>query len=150
MKIFILMAVNRPRETFFGESSETSIIPMRHIGFVNALVKVDPRVILNPNIYYTNQAKASEFMVGLNANYDLGNSGEKQLIAGLYYRNGDAIIPMLGFEIKNIRFTFSYDATTSPLRNFNNMQGAQEMSLIKKGFYNETGSASKAVLCPRF
>ncbi len=142
--------VNRPRESFFSGTADASLIPMRHIGFINALLKVDPRVIINPNIYYTRQAKASEMMLGLNANYDLGNSGEKQLIAGLYYRSGDAVIPMLGFEIKNIRFTFSYDATTSALSNFNNMQGAQEMSLVKKGFYNESSNASRAVLCPKF
>ena len=99
---------------------------MRHIGFLNALLKVNDRVIINPNIYYTNQAGSSEFVMGLNANYNLsGEGGEKQLIAGLYYRTGDAVIPMVGFEIKNIRFTFSYDATTSALRNFNNFRGAE-------------------------
>lgn len=140
--------VNRPKETFFSSSADSSRIPMRHIGFLNALVKVNPRVIINPNVYYTLQAKAHEFMLGLNANYDLSNSGEKQLIAGLYYRSGDAVIPMLGFEIKNIRFTFSYDATVSSLSNFNNAQGAQELSLIKKGFY--PSSSGRAVLCPKF
>ncbi len=142
--------VNRPQETFFSNSADSSRIPMRHIGFVNALLKVNDRVILNPNVYYTNQAKASEFMIGLNANYNLSNAGEKQLIAGLYYRGGDAIIPMVGFEIKNIRFTFSYDATVSSLRNFNNMRGAEEFNLIKKGFYNQASGNTRQVLCPSF
>jgi type IX secretion system PorP/SprF family membrane protein len=142
--------VNRPRETFFSSAADSSTIPMRHIGFANALIKVNDRVILNPNVYYTTQAKASEFMLGMNANYNLSNAGEKQLIAGLYYRSGDAVIPMIGFEVKNIRFTFSYDATTSPLRNFNNMQGAQEFNLIKRGFYNQSNGDTRAVLCPRF
>ncbi len=139
--------VNRPQETFFTESADSSRIAMRHIGFLNALLKVNNRWILNPNAYYTNQAKASAFMLGLTANYNLSGDGEKQLIAGLYYRNGDAVIPMLGFEINNIRFTFSYDATTSSLKNFNNMQGAQEFNLMKKGFYNEV---TRQALCPKF
>lgn len=147
---YSIQHVNRPQETFFSNSSDSSRIPMRHIGFVNALLKVNDRVILNPNVYYTNQAKSSEFMLGLNANYNLSDAGEKQLIAGVYYRAGDAVIPMVGFEIQNIRFTFSYDATTSALSNFNNMQGAQELSLLKKGFYTETSSAARHVLCPRF
>jgi type IX secretion system PorP/SprF family membrane protein len=140
--------VNRPQETFFTESPDSSRIPMRHIAFINALLKVNDRVIINPNIYYSNQAKSHELMLGLNANYNLSGAGEKQLIAGLYYRSGDAVVPMLGFEISNIRFTFSYDVTTSPLRNFNNSQGAQEFNLMKKGFYSEPGA--RQVLCPRF
>jgi len=141
--------VNGPQETFFSGSADSSRIPRRHIGFINALLKVNDRVIINPNIYYTNQAKASEFVLGLNANYNLaGEGGEKQLIAGLYYRGGDALIPMVGFEIKNIRFTFSYDVTTSALNNFNNFQGAQEFNVMKKGFYSE--SDSRQVMCPKF
>lgn len=141
--------VNGPQETFFSGSPDSSRIPRRHIGFINALLKVNDRVIINPNIYYTNQAKASEFVMGLNANYNLsGEGGEKQLIAGLYYRGGDALIPMIGFEIKNIRFTFSYDVTTSALSNFNNMQGAQEFNVMKKGFYSETDT--RQVICPKF
>ena len=143
--------VNRPQETFFTGSPDSSRIPMRHIAFINALLKVDDRVIINPNIYYTSQARSSEFVLGLNANYNLsGEGGEKQLIAGLYYRAGDAVIPMLGFEIKNIRFTFSYDATTSTLRNFNNFQGANEFNIIKKGYYGESSGDVRQVFCPRF
>lgn len=124
---------------------------MRHIGFVNALLKVNDRVIINPNVYYTNQAKSSELVMGLNANYNLaGEGGEMQLIAGLYYRAGDAVVPMLGFEIKNIRFTFSYDATVSALNNFNNFQGASEFNIIKKGFYSDNNGDSRQVFCPKF
>lgn len=143
--------VNRPQETFFSEATDSSRIAMRHIGFLNALLKVNDRVIINPNIYYTNQAKSSELMFGLNANYNLsGDGGEKQLIAGLYYRAGDALIPMVGFELRNVRFTFSYDATISALHNFNNFQGASEFNIMKKGFYNESVRDSRQVMCPRF
>lgn len=87
-------------------------------------------------------------MLGMNANYNLSGAGEKQLLAGVYYRQGDAIVPMVGFEISNIRFTFSYDVTTSGLSNFNNSQGAQEFNLMKRGFYPNAGS--RQVLCPTF
>lgn len=147
---YSIQHINRPRETFFSGPPDSTRIPLRHIGFINALIKVNDRVILNPNIYYTNQAKSSELMLGLNANYNLSGAGEKQLLAGIYYRTGDAIIPMIGFEIKNIRFTFSYDVTTSSLRNFNNSKGADEFSLIKKGFYNESNASTRSVLCPKF
>ena len=111
---------------------------------------MNDNVILNPNVYYTTQAKSSELVMGMNGAYNLSGDGETQLIGGVYYRSGDALIPMLGFEIKKLRFTFSYDATTSSLRNFNNSQGAQEFNLIKQGFYNQTNGNTRQVVCPRF
>lgn len=140
--------VNRPRETFFDDQTSDGTIPMRHIGFLNALVKVSPDLILNPNVYYTNHAKASELVMGLNGSYNLSGAGEMQLIGGVYYRYKDAFIPTAGFEVSNLRFIFSYDATTSELKNFNRSRGALEVSILKKGFYSE-GNVRQA-MCPSF
>lgn len=143
--------VNRPTETFFSSNADTSRISMRHIGFVNAILKVNDRVIINPAAYYTNQAKSSELVFGLNANYNLaGLGGDTQLIAGFFYRAGDAVVPMVGFEIKHLRFIFSYDVTTSALNNFNNLQGASEFNVMKKGYYSEATGDTRQVICPRF
>ena len=140
--------VNRPKETFFNDLTNAGRIPMRHIGFFNAIVKVNDRVIINPNAYFSTQAKASELVVGLNGNYNLSEFGEKQLIGGLYYRLGDAVVPMVGVEVNSIRFTFSYDATVSSLNKFNNYRGASEISIIKKGFYPQ--HQDRATMCPSF
>ena len=142
--------LNRPQETFFSGPVDSSRVRVRHIGFLNALLKISDRLIINPNMYYTNQSKSSELLLGMNANYNLSESGDKQFIIGLYYRAGDSVIPMVGFELNNIRFTFSYDATTSSLNTFNNMRGANEFSVIKKGFYNESNSSTHQVFCPKF
>jgi type IX secretion system PorP/SprF family membrane protein len=138
--------VNRPKETFFSDSTNNGRIPMRHIGFVNALLKVKDNIIINPNIFFSTQAKSYELVFGLNANYNLSGAGEKQLIFGAYYRLGESIVPMVGIELNNVRFTFSYDVTMSSLRNFNNSRGASELSILKKGFYGEKGD----ILCPHF
>jgi type IX secretion system PorP/SprF family membrane protein len=140
--------VNRPKETFFNDNINAGRIPMRHIGFLNAILKVNDRVIINPNAYFTTQARASELVVGLNGNYNLSETGDKQLVAGLYYRLGDAIAPMVGFELKNTKFTFSYDATLSSLNKFNNYRGALEFSIVKKGFYAQRGNRQS--MCPTF
>jgi type IX secretion system PorP/SprF family membrane protein len=138
--------VNRPKETFFNDLSNNGRIPMRHIGFINAILKMNDKVIINPNVYYTNQAKGSELIFGLNANYNLSEFGEKQLLFGAYYRLGDAIVPMVGIELNNVRFTFSYDVTMSSLRNFNGGRGGSELSILKKGYYGEKGD----IICPHF
>ncbi len=147
---YSIQHVNHPLETFFSSNADSARLPLRHIGYVNALLRVEDRVIINPNIYYTYQAGASELMGGINANYKLTPDGDKQLIAGLYYRLGDAVIPMLGFQLKNIKFTFSYDATVSALQNFNNMRGANEMNITNYGYYNQYNSDTRKVLCPKF
>ncbi len=140
--------VNKPKESFFDDNTGGGKIPIRQIGFVNAILKVNPRVIINPNIYFTTQARSIELNGGINANYNLSEYGESQLIAGLYYRYKDAIIPTIGFETKGTAFTFSYDATTSSLKTFNNYRGAAEFSIVKKGFY--PGNSDRQTLCPKF
>lgn len=140
--------INKPRESFFEDAGSRGIIPMRHIAFVNAILRVAPRVIISPNAYYTNQAKSSEFVLGTIANFNLSEFGETQLIAGAYYRYGDAVIPVVGFEAGNIRFTFSYDVTMSGLNKYNNYRGASEFNLIKSGFYPT--NSDRQTLCPKF
>ncbi len=145
---YSIQHVNRPRETFFSDNTNNGIIPMRHIGFINAILKVHDRVIINPNAYFTTQANATELVFGLNANYNLSEFGEKQLIAGMYYRLGDAIVPMVGLETGALKFTFSYDATLQSLNKFNAYRGAAEFSIIKKGFFSE--NQDRQSLCPSF
>ena len=140
--------VNRPRETFFDSKTNDGIVPMRHIGFANAILKVNENVIINPNVYYSNQANAQEIVGGLRANYNLSESGEFQVMGGAYYRYKDAVIPVAGLVVNDYEFTFSYDVTTSSLKNYNNGRGALEFSLIKKGFYPNAGD--RKTMCPKF
>ncbi|HVZ96014.1 MAG TPA: PorP/SprF family type IX secretion system membrane protein [Chitinophagaceae bacterium] len=146
---YSIQHVNQAKETFFEDPSSDQI-SMRHIAFLNGLFRVADKVIINPNIYFTTQAGASEFELGMNAAYNLTEHGEKQIIAGLYYRYTDAVIPMVGLEVNNIRFTFSYDVTVSSLKNYNYSMGANEFNLLKKGFYNEYQGDRRQSLCPVF
>lgn len=145
---YSIQHVNRPKETFFNDNTTNGRIPMRHTGFVNAILKLNDRVIVNPNAYFSTQAKATELVLGINANYNLSQFGEKQLLAGVYYRLADAIVPMVGFQLKNIQFAFSYDVTLSGLSKYNGYRGASEFSIIKKGFYPE--NADRQSICPSF
>jgi type IX secretion system PorP/SprF family membrane protein len=141
--------VNRPKETFF-EDGESSRLDARQIGFLNAILKMSDNVIINPAAYYTTMAGASELIFGLNADYNLSGDGSKIITAGLFYRYGDAFIPTVGLQINNIRFTFSYDVTTSSLKNFNHSFGSDEFNLLNKGFYNTFNGDKQQTLCPVF
>jgi type IX secretion system PorP/SprF family membrane protein len=140
--------VNKPRETFFGDDTENSLIPMRHIGFASAIIKATPSLIVQPSLYYAQQAKSSELVGGATLHFNLSEFGEKQLILGAHYRLKDAAIGVAGFELNGIRFTFSYDATMSNLNKYNNYRGAAEFSLIKTGLYPE--NIGRETRCPSF
>lgn len=143
--------INRPRETFFtGSSDFDNRLAPRYIGFLNASVKLSDDLIVNPMAYYTNQAGASELVGGANLNYNLSGDGVTQLSGGLYYRVGDAVIPMLGFQWNTFKMTFTYDVTTSSLSNYNGGRGAVEFSLIKQGFFSNLDGSRRQSLCPSF
>jgi hypothetical protein len=94
------------------------------------------------------QAKGQEIVGGANAHYDLSGDGSYQLIGGLYYRHKEAIIPLVGLGWRDYTFTFSYDATMSSLKNYNNSRGAFEFSLVKQGVINPNGN--RITPCPTF
>ena len=148
---FSAMHVNRPKESFFNdESGGNNRVPVRYTGFLNGSIKLNDRVIVNPNVYGSLQANAWEVVGGLNAHYNASGDGEKVLIAGVYYRYKDAVIPMLGFSFKDLTFTFSYDVTTSSLSNFNNGRGGFEFSLIKQGVVDRYNGNRRESMCPSF
>lgn len=144
--------LNRARESFFapGSTGTDDRIPVRYIAFANASYKLNDDVIINPMAYYTRQANTHEMVAGGNIQYNLSGDGESELIGGLYLRPGDAAIPVVGFQWKNIRLMFSYDATTSSLKQYNNGRGAYEFALIHNGFYNEYNGDRRQSFCPTF
>ena len=148
---FSAMHINRPRESFFNDvAGVDNHIPVRYTGFLNGSFKVNDRVIVNPNIYASLQAKSYEIVGGLNAHYNLSGDGEKELMAGVYYRYRDAVIPMVGLGIKDIMFTFSYDVTTSNLSGYNGARGAIEFSIIKQGVVDRYNGNRRESMCPSF
>lgn len=141
--------VNKPRESFFDQSAGIdNRLAIRHTGFLNGSFLVNRQWLINPNIYYTTQAKSFELVGGINTHYDLTGDGEYQMIAGLYYRMKDAFIPMVGLQWTDIKATFTYDATMSTLKNFNNGRGAFEFSLIKEGLFDTYLGNKKQSMCP--
>lgn len=149
---FSVQHINRARESFFHTDPPgyDSRISPRYIAFANASFKVNDLVIVNPMAYYTYMAGSSESVIGLNAEYNLVETGDQQVIGGLYYRTGDAAIPMIGFVYKSLRLTFTYDVTTSSLKHYDGGFGAWEFGLINQGYYSQYNGDRRQSLCPTF
>ncbi|MEN9684253.1 MAG: hypothetical protein RLZZ28_39 [Bacteroidota bacterium] len=141
-----IMHINTPRESFFDPGVSDNRIPRRYTAFINGSIKLQDIWILNPNLYVSKMGNAWETVIGFNANRDLTGDGMNQLIVGLYYRNNDALIPMMGYQVNDLKFTVNYDATVSTLGNINGSRGAYEISIVKSGVF--PSSAGKTVKCP--
>lgn len=142
---FSAMHINRPRESFFDNPTVDTRVPVRFNVFLNGSFKLNDQWIVNPNVYVSEMAKAYEVVLGLNAHYNLSGDGNAQLIAGAYYRYNDALIPMVGYQLKDLSITVSYDVTASGLSQYNQSRGAYELGIVKTGVF---GGGFKAVKCP--
>lgn len=136
--------LNRPRESFFSPSLTDTRLATRTTIFLNGSFRTSDAWIVNPNMYISKMTTAWEVVAGVNAHRKLLNNGSTQLILGGYYRLYDALIPVIGLEQSGIKFTFSYDATMSNLKNYNQSRGAYEFSVIMQGIINE----DRSLKCP--
>lgn len=137
--------INRPSESFLDPTVSDTRVDRRYTAFFNASVKIQDLWIVNPNVYVSKMSSSWETVLGFNANRNLSGDGEQQMILGLYYRHKDAIIPMVGYQVNDTRFTFNYDATISTLGSVNGSRGAYEISIIKSGIFSNGG---RGVKCP--
>lgn len=144
------MHINRPLESFYGESNRLGIRPIVYVG---AIYKAGTAVIISPSVYYTSQKKASELVFGslfnINLNSGSANLTANEFILGTHMRLGDAVIASTGYKWKNYQFMVSYDHTISDMQRGNNSLGAFELSLILQGPYNSDDNTA-AYGCPRF
>jgi type IX secretion system PorP/SprF family membrane protein len=147
---FSAMHINQPHESFFNDYENNNRVPIRYTGFLNGSFMVNDQWIVNPNAYVSMQANSYEVVAGLNAHYDISGGGDYQLIGGMYYRYKDAVIPMIGLGYKDYTFSFTYDATMSTLKNYNNTRGAFEFSLVKQGMFDTFNGNRRESLCPTF
>jgi hypothetical protein len=57
---------------------------------------------------------------------------------------------MLGLGFHDYTFTFTYDATTSSLKDYNNTRGAFEVSIIRQGVMDKYNGNKHDGMCPSF
>ena len=146
-----LMNMNRPVETFYGQSNR---IGMRPNASIDVIYKASARIIINPAVYYARQKKASQLIIGSLFNFNTSSDGtsltSNEVILGTFYRNNDALVAVAGYKFKNHRFMVNYDHTISKLNTANGGLGAFEFSYIIQGNYRKDDANRKIYGCPRF
>ncbi|MBN4049697.1 type IX secretion system membrane protein PorP/SprF [Bacteroidales bacterium AH-315-N07] len=97
---------------------------------------------LSPNILYQQQGAFYQINLGLYLN-------RGPLVGGIWYRNKDAFIALIGIQEGMFKFGYSYDATISKLGNpKDGTQGAHEFSLALQFKCRER--KNKLIACPSF
>jgi type IX secretion system PorP/SprF family membrane protein len=126
--------INQPNNSLEKtENSETGL-DMRLTGEAGAIWYVGgDKFSLRPGILYQSQASASEFIVGNEFHYVVGNPEFRNystaVFLGGWYRTGDAAMITGGIEFKGFRIGLSYDYNVSALNTATNGNGGFEISL---------------------
>lgn len=70
------------------------------------------------------------------------------LYGGLFYRVGDALIPVVKIDYNDLTFGVSYDMNVSKLRAASNLQGGFEISMVKTGLLTDPQRGFSKTVCP--
>lgn len=128
--------LTEPGEGFVG-TQNASVLPMKITGHAGAIIATGrgrgragrrkrrrdknalPSSSISPNVLYRRQRDFQELFLGLYVT-------KGPIVGGLWYRNADAFIALVGLQFQNFRFGYSYDVTISKLAA--NSAGSHEVS----------------------
>ena len=85
----------------------------------------------------------SRFILGVNSKYTEFNK-ETSLYTGLLFRYGDALAPVIRYEVNKLAFGVSYDFTLSSLFNANRSNGGFEICIAFQPNLHSARSKHKA------
>lgn len=134
--------LNRPTESFLGESNKLAIRP-QIIG--GARIIINPRIALTPKIFYQYQDKANEFTYAIASQFYL-ESYDIFLLGTVIFRNEDAAILEFGAKYGKFIGRLSYDINTSSLNNVSSGRGGTEFSLT---YIFSRPNPNPAPTCPK-
>lgn len=131
--------INQPDEGLLGSSR----LPAKFTGHAGAIIPLEKgnASYLSPNILFQAQQKFQQLNIGL---YYVKGS----FVAGLWYRNADAVIALVGVQNANFKFGYSYDVTVSKLSG--NTAGSHEISLQIQFECKSKIKKYRTISCPSF
>ncbi|MDI1354820.1 MAG: type IX secretion system membrane protein PorP/SprF [bacterium] len=131
--------INQPDEGLLG----TSKLPVKFTAHGGAIIPLEKgnESYLSPNILFQAQQNFKQLNLGLY--YVKG-----PFVAGLWYRNSDAVIALVGVQNANFKAGYSYDVTVSKLAG--NTAGAHEISVQIQFECKAKRKKYRTISCPSF
>jgi type IX secretion system PorP/SprF family membrane protein len=119
--------LTQPTATFLGGTEKLTRRYLVHGGSRFAVAK---KINLLPNAIYMMQNGLSELNIGTSMEFDFSQSPKFRAVSiGGWYRNTDAIIASIAFELVNFNIGLSYDLSTSDIKSATSGNGGFEISL---------------------
>ncbi len=146
--------ITRPNETFTQNNNNQTFSKLtgKYSAQMGLSVLLTDNIGLTTHFNYTNQHPYQEWIGGGLLTYysrDAYNESRNlALSAGAFYRVGDAIIPTVKIDFRNIAVAASYEYNTNSARQV--LGNTMEVSLFMRGMFPRKDQATDQVLCPRF
>ena len=122
-----------------------SPLPMKITAHAGAVIPLDftkdAETSISPNILYMQQQDFQQILLGVYLT-------KGPLTAGLWYRNQDAFIILVGFQKDNFKFGYSYDLTVSKLTDAT--AGSNEISMQMVIACKPKKKKFRTISCPSF
>ncbi len=137
--------LTRPDQSFLPGA--TSVLPMKLTGHLGAVIPLGRKsrysepARLSPNILYQRQQDFQQLNVGMYFQ-------KAPFVAGLWYRNRDAAIALVGIQQGLFKLGYSYDITISPLTQAT--AGAHEISFAMQLECKPKKKRFRTINCPSF
>ncbi|MES2593611.1 MAG: type IX secretion system membrane protein PorP/SprF [Bacteroidota bacterium] len=132
--------LTQPDEGLLGPSK----LPMKITGHAGATLPIGDKgnqTFISPNVLYQKQQNFQQLNLGLYVN-------KGSIVAGLWYRNQDAFIAVVGFQQHFFKVGYSYDVTVSKLTNAT--AGSHEISFSLQFECKPKKKKFRLVSCPSF
>ena len=131
--------ITQPDEGLQG----TSKLPMKITGHAGAIIPLEKGSdsYVSPNILFMQQQNFTQLNLGL---YFVRGS----FVGGLWYRNSDAFIVLVGIQTDHFKIGYSYDVTVSRLAS--NTAGSHELSMQLQFECRPKKKKYRTISCPSF
>lgn len=131
--------LTQPDEGLQGVSK----LPLKITGHAGAIIPLEKgnESYISPNILFQQQAKFTQLNLGV---YVVKGA----FVGGLWYRNSDAFIALVGIQTDHLKIGYSYDVTVSKLSS--NTAGSHEVSLQIQFECKPKKKKYRTISCPSF
>ena len=138
--------LTQPNESLIKEQSKLPMKLTAHAGAMIPLAGAASQyqtedAMISPNIMYRRQADFQQLNMGLYVK-------KGPLVGGVWYRNRDAFIVLLGIQSDNLKIGYSYDVTISKLANAT--AGSHELSFQINFNCRPKKKTFRTISCPSF
>jgi type IX secretion system PorP/SprF family membrane protein len=131
--------ITQPDEGLQG----TSKLPLKITGHAGAVIPLEKGgdSYISPNVLFMQQQNFTQLNLGL---YFVRGS----FVGGLWYRNSDAFIVLIGLQTDHFKVGYSYDVTVSKLSS--NTAGSHEISMQMQFECRPKKKKYRTISCPSF